>query len=542
MRTRGKAILGAGVLLVASTACRKEAPVEATSAPPSTAESPPERAVEADAGPPLAAGPRIAPSRCRAAEPAIALEADAAADDLELGDAVEATSGYAVSLLHRTARGLGAAVAFVGAGGGRGNGGAGGNGAKEPAALIDLGPTLGDAPPPRLLLAGSDVIAGAYSIAGDVATAGGNDKSRRLSLYDIRYDPASGGQAKAILEVPQQRDDSLAFDIALGGFAPSAHPGPAGPSSVVVVWDEASRAGHGVIRSTTVPLPDRMSSVAASPSPPAPASGGAVHDVSPPESDAEVPRVVTFGVGSVVLWIARRPEPGPPADAAEVEATGEPRSFGWLESVALDERGAPAGPVRRLTPASGHVSAYDVRTLPAAQRPTLLVVARDDGEAVDASGGELLRVRIVGDTVEPPVAFPSDGLGRGGPALVDGDRPWLVWIGPHEQLRLLPLDAEGAPAGKPSAEDEMSEARPLLFLRDPNKRDDRAAAGHDASAPGRLAGHATATAPAAAATVAMGAAGATGDVTAHAVRPVLVASPLDAAAQLRVFDCVLQAP
>ena len=508
MQTRTESVLGA-VLFVAMTACRKAAPVEATGESSGAVEAGAEAIVQAaavqargEASPEAEAGssgsgPRIAPARCRAADPAIALDADGAPSDLELGDAIEAPAGYAVSLLHRTPRGLEAAVGLVSAG-------ADVHGVKSLSALVDLGPTLGDAPPPRLLLAGGDLIAGAYSIAPDAGAANGGARARHLFLYDV---PATG-EAKAILDVPQQRDDSLSFDVALAALVHPAPSGPSGPpprSSVVVVWDEASRAGHGVIRATIVPLGDRTSSSA--PPGPAPlASAGSVRDVSPPESDAEAPRLVSYGAGSIVLWIARKPEPGVAPDAAEVEATGEARSFGWLESVMLDERGAPAGPVRRLTPASGHVSAYDVRTLPAAQRPTLLVVARDDGEAVDASGGELLRVRIVGDAVEPPVAFPSDGLGRGGPALVDGDPPWLVWIGPHEQLRLLPLDAEGAPAGKPSAEDEMSEARPLAFLRD-----------------------------------AFRGAGAPRDNTSTGggARRVLVASPLDPAAQLRVFACTL---
>jgi hypothetical protein len=110
---------------------------------------------------------------------------------------------------------------------------------------------------------------------------------------------------------------------------------------------------------------------------------------------------------------------------------------------------------------------------------------------VDASGGDLLRVRVVGDAIEPPVAFSNDGLGRGAPAFVEGDPPWLVWMDAREQLRLMPLDDTGAPTGAPSAEDEMSEGRPLLFLR---------------AAP-------------------------------DGARRVLVASPLDAAAQLRAFTC-----
>lgn len=492
-------VLIAGVLLAMSAACHKAPSGEATGGASVAADAGAFRVVETEASTPLANAPRIAPPRCRPADSAMALGPDGAAADLELGDAIEAPPGYAVSLLHRTARGLEAAVGLL-------SGGAGGP--KGPAAVIDLGPTLGDAPPPRMLLAGGDLLAAAYSIADaavpNSSANGANAKTRRLSLYEVPLEPGRGAP-KPIFDVPQERDDSLAFDLALVGPEHAPPSGPALRRSAVVVWDEASRAGHGVIRATTVSLADRMS---ASSGASAAASESSMHDVSPSDSDAEVPRVVSYGSGALALWIARKLEPGVPTDAAEVEATGEARSFGWLESVMLDEHGAPAGPVRKLTAPSGHVSAYDVRILPAAKKPTLLVVARDDGEAVDASGGELLRVRIVGDAVEPPVAFPSDGLGRGGPALVDGDPSWLVWIGPHEQLRLLPLDAEGAPLGKPSAEDEMSEARPLLFLRGAPSVGARAAGAPNApNAPNALSA--------------------------------LVASPLDPAAPLRVFGCAL---
>jgi hypothetical protein len=111
------------------------------------------------------------------------------------------------------------------------------------------------------------------------------------------------------------------------------------------------------------------------------------------------------------------------------------------------------------------VSAYDVQMLPGEARPTALVVARDDGEAIDGSGGVLLRVRAREDGAEPPVALPGDGLGRGAPTLVDAPAPWLAWVGPHEELRLLPLDAAGAPFAPPSAEPGLEESRPLLVLR-----------------------------------------------------------------------------
>jgi hypothetical protein len=68
------------------------------------------------------------------------------------------------------------------------------------------------------------------------------------------------------------------------------------------------------------------------------------------------------------------------------------------------------------------------------------------------------------DGAEPPLAFPGDGLGRGAPSLVEGPLPWLSWIGPHEEMRLLPLDAAGVPVAPPSAEPMLDEALPLASL------------------------------------------------------------------------------
>jgi hypothetical protein len=357
--------------------------------------------------------------------------------------------------------------------------------------VVELGLTLADAPPPRLVWRSGELLVAAYGTAGADA---GASKVRELMLHTV----SAPANHTLLLSVPQRRDDSLAFDMASNGH------------DAIVVWDEATGAGHGVVREAMVGLGAR--SVRS-------------RDVSPAESDAELPRVVANGTGYSALWIARAPEPGVPPDGAapeaaggttggrgatgEGEAIGERRAYGWIESLELDEQGEPFGPVRTLTAHNGHVSGYDVVRLVGARAsaPALLVVARDDGEAKDGSGGALLRVRVLKDTVEPAVAYAIDGLGRGAPTLVPfapdpsglgtqttnqgqtqatnqsgfgtqttsqgqtqttnqgpNQGPWLAWVGAHEQLQVLPLDWTGAPRGLPSAEEEMNDARPLLLL------------------------------------------------------------------------------
>jgi hypothetical protein len=358
------------------------------------------------------APPAVAAPRCRA----IGGTAIESPEDLELGDAVPFGDGYAVSLVHRTAAGRVMAIARV-------------DRDVTSARVVDLGATIGDAPPPRLARHGDDLLVAGYAFSRA-------SDARELAVLVVR----ATGETAPLAALPQQQDDSLAFDLASG----------------LVAWDESTKTTppRGVIRVATL-FDDH---------------GHTPRDVSPPGSDAEMPRVVADGAGYFVSWMARRPEPGAALDAeapAAAEATGEARAYSWLEGVRVDAAGVPTGPSRRLTPASGHVSAYDVQALAGGGAPSLLVViARDDGEAVDGSGGTLLRVGIRDGVVEAPLGLPGDGLGRGAPSLVDGPLPWLAWIGPHEGLRLLPLDAEGAPVAPPSAEPLLDEARPLRVLAD----------------------------------------------------------------------------
>jgi hypothetical protein len=288
----------------------------------------------------------------------------------------------------------------------------------------DLGPTLGDASPPRVAVRGGDLLAASYVL-------GKRPDSREIDVVAI----SPSGDVRPAGSVTEQRDDSLAFDIAPG----------------LIVWDEASvPARQGVIRAAELT---------------ADGHAGARRDVSPADSDAEAPRVVPRGSGYLVFWMARRVEGTAPADAAS-EITGEAPANSWVEVIAVDAHGQVTGPVRRLTSASGHVSAFDVAPLQgtAGSRPEVLAVARDDGEAVDGSGGAILRLRVHDDGQDPPVAYTTDGLGRGAPGFVDATPPWLTWVALREETRVLPLDATGAPLALPSGEPELDDGRPLALL------------------------------------------------------------------------------
>jgi hypothetical protein len=366
------------------------------------------------AGPPVEASavtpPVIVTARCGPL-PGGARLADA--KDLELGDEVPFGDGYALGLVHRTAAGRVMALARL-------------DREVTAARVVDLGVTPGDAPPPHVARLGDDLLVAGYTSAGPA----GSD-ARELTVLRV----TAGGDVTRFASIPQQRDDSLEFDLGSG----------------LVAWDETTKA-----------TPPRGSIHVA----PLSADGSrSARDLSPPDSDAEMPRVVAGGAGYFVLWMARGPERIGALDAPD--ATGEARTCSWLEEVNVDATGAPTGPTRHLTSTSGHVSAYDVEALGGDARPSVLVVARDDGEAIDGSGGALLRVRVRADGADPPLVLPGDGLGRGAPSLVDGPLPWIAWVGPHEELRLLPLDAAGLPLASSSAEPLLDDALPLAMRAGP---------------------------------------------------------------------------
>ena len=403
MSARASAVL-VGLAVASCAGCHRDSgaagAVAAPLAPPEETESPAQK-------------PTVLPARCQVNATGFSIDDGKGLDDLEIGDAVATPAGFAVDVVHRTAAGRVAAVAVLSAG-------------AASMQLHDLGPTLGDAPPPRVAPRGADLVAVSYVVSK-------RSDARELGLYTM----TASGEVKATGTIPEPRDDSLAFDL----------------SSTLVVWDEtkAGPAPRGVIRGLEL-APDAHATVA--------------RDVSPPDSDAEMPRVAASpGGGALVFWIARRPEAVTPIDASLAEITGEARANSWLEVVAVDPHGVPVGAVRRLTSLTGYVSAFDIQSMPAAGgRVDVLVVARDDGEAVDGSGGALLRVRVRTDGQDPPLAFATDGLGRGAPAFVDGSPPWLSWVASSEGARLLSLDLTGAPMQLPSIEPALDDGRPLAWI------------------------------------------------------------------------------
>ena len=108
--------------------------------------------------------PGLLPARCRRTDAAFALDDGQGLADLEVGDGIAYPGGYAVGIAHRTGAGRVAAIALL---------------RREPIGLtriLDLGPTMGDAPPPRIGWRGG-ASGGAKAWGGK--TRGGNSWRRR---------------------------------------------------------------------------------------------------------------------------------------------------------------------------------------------------------------------------------------------------------------------------------------------------------------------------------------------------------------------------
>lgn len=392
------------------------------------------------------AAPTLLPARCKPTEEGATLAEGADLADLEIGEAAPSRDGFAIGVVRKKDGQLVGSVAMA---------------SRDAAAVsfVDLGAPYADAPPPRPVTQGETTYAFFYA-RGDTpkpaplakAATRAVAETRELSLYRV-----AAGKAQLASTLAQQKDESLAFDAAL---AP-------GDKGMLVAWDEDS---IGLLRGEI-----KVQALGADAKPLGPSRAA-----SPSTSDAELPRLARRRGGYWLVWVARRLEaPDAALDPGhEVETPGEKRAFRWLELAMLDERGAVVGAVKRLTSATGHVSIFDLAAREGGAGreggEVLDIIARDDEQTVDGSGGRVVRITVNGDVADPPIAIVADAVGRGVPDLLAGmpagagagdgaSAPaWLVYADTTDHVRLLPLDATRSPLAPPSAEDALDKSRPLL--------------------------------------------------------------------------------
>jgi hypothetical protein len=254
------------------------------------------------------------------------------------------------------------------------------------------------------------------------------------------------GVAAPIAAYAGRADESLAFDASLSADA----------SRAAVVWDDDTPSGERKTGGITVAV--------------APLGGGqplASRIVSGDTAEPDGPRLLARepkeGGGWWVAWMAHRPElladaaarPG----AAVAEAPAEDRSFTWIEVIAIGDDGAPAGPPRRITSATGHAGAFDLAPHP---HGGLDVLVRDETQLREGEGGRILHVVVSADgrADEPAVIVPA-GVGRGAIDVVLGatGAAWLAYSDAQDRTLLVPLGPGRSALGAASIEDALEGGR-----------------------------------------------------------------------------------
>lgn len=316
--------------------------------------------------------------------------------------------------------------------------------------MIDVGPALGDDPPPAPRMRGATAIvtwfarrAGSGADGGADAGAGTMGATRLLEI--ARLEP-SGLVAEG--SIVQQADESLAYDVAWPEPQGEAHAG-------LVAWDEdappavAQAFGErGVVKVQLL------------------GAGTKPRVASPEKSDAEAPRLVARPGGYWLAWLARRAEAAEDAGASgNPEGPGERRAYRWVELVALDAKGEPTSAVRRVSPEKGRVASFDLVRSGAPGDAQLVILVQDEAAHAEGAGERIVRYGIEGEKIEA-----TDLLDGGvGHALADllpqaGANRWLAFMDTQERAHLVALGPSLRVAGPNTIEPALDGARVLGAL------------------------------------------------------------------------------
>ncbi|WP_437590072.1 hypothetical protein [Sorangium sp. So ce1000] len=370
------------------------------------------------------------------------------ADDIapfavEVGRGTTFSGGFAVGAQREAEGGTVALVATLSADGAQGK-------------LVRLARSRGDMDPPVVAGAGGAILAAMLE-----PNAGG----RAIKVARVEGDHVTWGA-----ELAEGRDESLALDIAVSG------------ERAVIVWDDVTQDGK---RSRIMLASSDVSTLR---------SVTSARPVSPPSTDAEMPRVLGRPGGYWLAYIARAEEPTRKAaekkdDGDEdTAAAGETIAHQWIEVVPLDATGALAAAPRAVTPKKGHVLAYD---LTLGDDDGLILAFRDDDTPSGSIGGRISATLVrLGGASEPRVLVGGDrdqdappeaalGLGAGVPALLPGVRgpgsggqdpaktagagaaAWLAIANASGPTQLAALNARGELEGELRAEPTLGRGEPI---------------------------------------------------------------------------------
>jgi hypothetical protein len=344
---------------------------------------------------------------------------------VELGRGVRFDQGFAVGTQRQAEGGTVSMVALLGPEGGDGR-------------LVRLARSRGDFDPPVVAAAGATLLAAMME-----PNAGG----RAIRIAKIEGDRVTWGP-----ELAESNDESLALDIAVAG------------ASAIAVWDDVPLGRErSVIELATFDLSSMR--------------GSGARPVTPPQIDADVPRLAPRPGGFWLSYMVHGDPPtaptaekdDEPADAgdgapsargkgkgaanpddSDTEAAGEAIAHQWIELVPLDQAGFPTAAPRAVTPKNTRVNGYD---LGAGDDGRAVVLYREDDTPSGSSGGRVkaLVAELGGATEEHVIA--EDGVGTGVPLLHGG------WVVIHSLSGPVQLGAIG-PRG-----DLASELQPEASLK-----------------------------------------------------------------------------
>ena len=382
---------------------------------------------------PLGSAPVIAESlpRCRIDGARLAVPGD----DVVAGDAVIAADAVLVGIVRREGARRVASVARASLD-------------LASVKMIDVGPALGDDPPPTPRMHGATAFVSWFARRPAPGTDGGSAAgamgANRL-LEIARLEPSGLVPAGSIA---QQADESLAYDV--------AWPEEAGEGqAAIVAWDEdAPPAVAQVLGDRGVVKVQLLG------------SGTKARVASPDKSDAEAPRLLARPGGYWLAWLARRAEATEDAGASgNPEGPGERRAYRWVELVALDGKGEQASAVRRVSPEKGRVASFDLVRTGAPGAAQLVVLVQDEAAHAEGAGERIVRYGLDGEKIEA-----ADLLDGGvGHALADllpqvGANRWLAFMDPQERAHLVPLGPSLHVAGPNTTEPALDGARVLGAL------------------------------------------------------------------------------
>ncbi len=293
--------------------------------------------------------------------------------------------------------------------------------------LGDLGG--GDLAPHLATCAACDghIVVATYTGAPNAPKSFGNRPgSARIAVQrTLVVSALEGAGAVPLVRVPQQSDESSAFDLLLMT-----------KDSGVVAWDEDSeRVVRGVVKVASF-------------------AGGKLGEavvVSPYETDADAPKLARTAKGELyVAWIAREvlSIDGGVGDAdlegAYLEAPGEERAHQWVEIVALDGSGKPRGAPLAVT-SRGRGFAASFELLVTADGVDVIVV--DGAVQKDGLGSRILRVPVRGG--KPGASHELVGQGSAASANVFG--PFVTFVDVSERAMVVTLDAPHVVSREPLA-------------------------------------------------------------------------------------------